>query len=153
MLLSGCTELRVDADAEPDAAQIVFKASEAAYVLAEGAATITGRIYSQHIPGAHGRVRLIPVTPYSTHRMSLLFGEAQAHYRRTVREDADPDYYRHMRTVVSDHKGQYRFDRVPAGRFYVLGIVADQAEGNYFSHLETVEVAPAQQYVVNLDGH
>lgn len=150
-VLANCT--KIEPLREFTDVPVLFEPGDAAFVLKNGTATVTGRIYSGHIQGVRAQVKLIPVTDYSIEQMDTLFVGKKVHYQTDPGEIVDPRYGQHMRVTTADHIGRYSFDHVAAGSFYIYAVVPEGEEAGEFAHMETVRVKPGQRHEVNLDGY
>lgn len=84
---------------------------------------------------AGNEVRLIPVTPYTTERMRLLYGSDERGYRSIwqgspVFQPDPPDYYTAQRVTTGDPQGMFEFESVPDGAYYLMTTVTWSA-GSY----------------------
>jgi len=71
-------------------------------------------------------VRLIPDTPYARDRFAKLYaGRSFAPLTAGSRvPPADPAYGQYSRTVTADAQGNYKFDRVAPGQYFVSAQVS-----------------------------
>ena len=121
-------------------AQPAFNAADVAWSRAAGTATVEGRAEVPDPGGrpqgcAGGEAQLFPADPYATSMMRFIFGSdargyaplATARYPSEVAAD-----FRHtVRRIGCDADGRFRFDAVPAGRWFVFtNVVFRSARGD-----------------------
>jgi hypothetical protein len=118
---AGCQQSRVISVSE------TFDARATAAALAPGDNTIRGSAFMRKlsggiVPAAGEVVRLVPATPYSEARIKAAYGSGKTLENRRVPEFADtpPEYASLTRTTKADKKGDFEFDRVRPGRYFVL---------------------------------
>ena len=114
--LAGCAELPP------------FDAKEAAYIEKPGTTTVQGQAFYRSETGtivyAAGEwVHLIPATPYAEARFKQIYGEGR--YRRAsvidfLSSKPDPDYMAHQRALKANARGKFKFENVPAGRYFIV---------------------------------
>jgi hypothetical protein len=110
--------------------RIPFPQEEYNRLARTGTATIKGSIYvvdamGQKIYGKQTRLYLNPVTSYSRqwYRESYLGGRKMA--------KADPRLFNYLKFTTSDKSGHFAFYGVPAGSYYVIGVVRCGQECGY----------------------
>ncbi len=117
LALAGCALPDVD---------IAFDPQAAAFIHQRGKTTVKGEAFFRAENGrvvyAAGEwVYLIPSTPYSDARFDAFFGDEK--YLRATRlflfQDADPRYAQFMRATKADSGGNFQFEEVGPGRYYV----------------------------------
>lgn len=139
---------------------MAFDDSSASYVLQPGDNSISGRAYLTSRSGyvrncGYDSVHLIPVTPYSTQWMSQLFpGPAQeyapdAEVGKMPRDEA---FMRYQRIAACDGFGNFRFDHVADGKYFVFATVSwlSRWQRNGGGLMAQVEVMHASQQNVVL---
>ncbi|WP_330084215.1 carboxypeptidase regulatory-like domain-containing protein [Methylocystis iwaonis] len=106
--------------------QARFDAAEAAFLDKPGKAAIHGQAFLPDKTGAHVHyamgevVRLIPATSYATARLHYYFPGAKFAPASSIpKNDPDPDYVAHTRTTKAGPTGQFKFENVPPGRYYL----------------------------------
>lgn len=106
--------------------QARFDAAEAAFLDKPGKAAIHGQAFLPDKTGAHVHyamgevVRLIPATSYATARLDYYFHGAKFAPASSIpKNDPDPDYVAHTRTTKAGPTGQFKFENVPPGRYYL----------------------------------
>ncbi|MGL4439158.1 MAG: hypothetical protein ACRCUE_07800 [Bosea sp. (in: a-proteobacteria)] len=117
-LLGGCqTTVQVQSRFEP-------KPAEAA--LQPGTNSIKGSAFMRKragtiVPAAGEIVYLIPATPYAEERFAKLFPRGKLNPILTSRsaDVTDPDYARLMRTTKGDKAGNFTFENVKAGSWFI----------------------------------
>lgn len=118
MLLGACqTTVQVQSRFDP-------KPAEAA--LQSGTNTIKGSAFMRKrtgtiVPAAGEIVYLIPSTPYAEERFAKLFPRGKLNPLLSSRnaDTTDPDYVRLMRTTKGDKAGNFTFENVKAGVWFV----------------------------------
>lgn len=108
-----------------------FDATAAMQMLAVGTNTIEGSALIRQQGGgvvtcAGEEVTLVPVTEYATERMMAIYGSDQRGYRGSGLlkfTPDDPAYYSASRTVLGDAQGNFLFDKVADGDFFVTTTV------------------------------
>jgi len=103
-------------------ARIPFPANEYNSLPTSGDSTVKGVIYlvtatGEKIYGKQTRLYLNPVTSYSKqwYEQSYLGGKKMA--------KADPRLFNYLKFTTSDANGNFAFYGVPAGKYYVIGVV------------------------------
>ncbi len=134
--------------------RVPFPVAEYQKLAKKGNGTIKGQIYiiapnGQKVVGKNTRLYLNPVTSYSRqwYQESYLGGKKLA--------KADPRLYNYLRFTASDGNGNFAFFGVPAGRYYLIGVVRCKEECGYSSTAniriaKEVEVANGQIVSVDL---
>lgn len=133
------SDLNTTVQTEQAVPRIPFPVSEYSRLPRSGSATIKGNIYligpaGQKIYGKQTRLYLNPVTSYSQqwYRESYLGGRKMA--------KADPRLFNYLKFTTSDANGRFAFYGVPAGHYYVIGVVRCAEECGYDT-LQNVRVA------------
>jgi hypothetical protein len=126
------SDLNTTVQAEQVVPRIPFPVEEYNRLARTGSATIKGSIYlenatGQRIYGKQTRLYLNPVTSYSRqwYRESYLGGRKMA--------KADPRLFNYLKFTTSDKTGHFAFYGVPAGSYYVIGVVRCGQECGYDS--------------------
>jgi hypothetical protein len=99
-------------------------------LLADGINTIQGSALIRQRGGgvvtcAGQEVTLTPATAYSSERVKALFGSSLGGYapafggRRVEFESTAPEYWSSSRSTICDAQGNFRFDKMADGSFYV----------------------------------
>lgn len=116
---------------QPIQIQSAFDPAEAAFIRSPGPNTIAGQAFLRQKGGgvvtcAGQTVMLIPRTQYSQERVMALYGtiSAPALNRTNNVSDPAPGYQDHMRTTTCDAQGNFRFEGVPDGRYFVNTVVS-----------------------------
>lgn len=133
VLTSGCAT-----SAPPAQMSSPFNASDVAWSLRPGTATVEGRASvpaGGDVPHtcAGGEAQLFPAGTYAAEMMRIVFGNdvrgfaplASARYPSTIAAD----FKTTVRRIGCDPEGRFRFDGVPAGRWYVFSNVIFRAGG------------------------
>jgi hypothetical protein len=110
--------------------RIPFPIQEYANLPKSGTATIQGKLYiispnGQKIFGKNTRLYLNPITSYS----QQWYKESYLGHKKLSK--ADSRLYNYLRFTVSDNEGNFSFYGVPAGRYYLIGIVKCKDECGY----------------------
>lgn len=151
--MAGCTGLAHLQDIpNTDMQNDIFQPEDAAWVFNTGTANISGKMFSGTIPAEFARVRLIPVTPYSTKVLTFLFDGSKAYFKGKYVDNVDPRYEKNMRWTQADSNGDFKFHTIPSGKFYLYGTIANYKKGINFAHMEAIQVADGQQLRIDLDG-
>ena len=114
--------------------RIPFDAGQALAALGKGNNSIKGSALLRQKGGgvvtcAGLEVRLYPVTPYSSERISILYGSFEGGYRSTAaprivfEPNNDALYISATRSTTCDAQGYFRFDELKDGSFYVNTVV------------------------------
>lgn len=94
----------------------------------EGKTTVEGQAFLRTMVGeirtcAGAEVFLIPVTSYSSERMHNIYGNTTGGRNllldRRVADEPDPRYWSAKRTTVCDAEGDFAFENVPDGQYFV----------------------------------
>jgi hypothetical protein len=115
-----------------------FDAGEVAWSRERGTATVEGSA-SITPPGlprqtcAGGEAQLVPASAHAAEMMRIVFGNdvrgfaplASARYPTNMA----PDFGKTVRRIGCDAEGRFRFDNVPAGRWYVFSNVVYRRGG------------------------
>lgn len=103
-----------------------FDPAEVAWAEAEGANTITGNAVLRTVSGevrtcAGFDVSLVPVSRYAVERFTAIYGSPEGGYSNRAIEftSTDPGYMSARRTTTCDSQGNFRFERLPDGEYYV----------------------------------
>jgi hypothetical protein len=100
-----------------------FNEADYRFSLQDGTATVSGEAFlttrgGEIRPGAGRVVQLIPVTPYTTEVFERQFINRE---RLTPRVEKRLDRY--VRVLNADSRGEFRFEHVPAGSYYLLCLI------------------------------
>jgi hypothetical protein len=115
-----------------------FSAGDVAWSVGPGTATVEGRAaLSAGGPVPHtcagGEAQLLPASPYAAEMMRIVFGNdvrgyapvASARYPASIAAD----FRKTVRRIGCDPEGRFRFDGVPAGRWYAFSNVIFRGSG------------------------
>ena len=118
---------------------VPFNAGDVAWSRAAGTATVEGRAAMSRAGDAAqtcagGEAQLVPAGSYAAEMMRIVFGSdvrgfapvASARYPTGVA----PEFAATVRRVGCDPEGRFRFDGVPAGRWYVFSNVVFRGAGD-----------------------
>lgn len=153
--LAGCqtTGHRADPDATVKAR---FDPDAVAYIRRQGTGKIDGTVAlttsNGDVPAKGAALSLVPVGEYSKAVMVHLFQGRNAYFGKRPINKPDPRYGEYMRHAQADANGQYVFQDVPAGRYFVYATTTNKKDGNFMGLLEQVEVGDGQSVRVDLDG-
>jgi len=124
------SDLNTTVQTEQVVPRIPFPQEEYNRLARTGTATIKGEIYvldsmGNKIYGRQTRLYLNPVTSYSRqwYTESYLGGRKMA--------KADPRLFNYLKFTTSDKNGRFAFYGVPAGSYYVIGVVRCAQECGY----------------------
>ena len=160
VLASGC------ATPAPPAAQMTssFNAGDVAWSRGAGTATVSGRAAVPLGGGAPptcagGEAQLLPASAYAAEMIRIVLGNdvrgfapvASARYPT----DIAADFKTTVRRIGCDADGRFRFDAVPAGRWYVFSNVVYRSAGAEAtpqggSLMQRIDVAEGARVDVNL---
>ena len=124
--------------APPAQMTLPFNASDVAWSRAPGTATVEGRAAiaaAGEVPRtcAGGEAQLFPADPYAAEMMRIVFGSDVRGFapRSSSRYPANisAEFSSTVRRVGCDPEGRFRFDGVPAGRWYVFSNVIFRSPG------------------------
>jgi hypothetical protein len=118
MWLGGCqTTVQVQSRFEPKPAETALQS---------GTNTIKGSAFMRKrtgsiVPAAGEIVYLIPATPYAEERFAKLFPRGKLNPIQSSRnaDATDPDYVRLMRTTKGDKSGNFSFENVKPGPWFI----------------------------------
>ena len=122
----------------------------AAKQMEKGKNTINGSAFLRQAGGgvvtcAGSEVSLIPDTPYSRKRLSILYGNPDKGYRKHLSDyfgvtvdNAFESYDRYQHTTVCDAQGKFSFKNV--------------ADGSWFLQSEAIWTVPARIFIDSLQG-
>jgi len=124
------SDLNTSVQTEQAVPRIPFPQAEYNRLARTGSATIKGSIYildatGQKVYGRQTRLYLNPVTSYSRqwYQESYLGGRKMA--------KADSRLFNYLKFTTSDKNGRFAFYGVPAGSYYVIGVVRCGQECGY----------------------
>jgi hypothetical protein len=119
------------------APQITTPFDESAFqpFVGKGTSTISGQAFQKTVSGevrygAGDTVSLIPVTPYTTEMTS-----AWLHNFNQLRPHADPRLQQYIREVIADGNGNFEFQNIPVGDYYIVCPIFWRA-GNQYGGIE-----------------
>ena len=121
---------------------VPFDPNEVAYINKSGSATIDGQAFLRQNGGgvvtcAGETVTLIPAGQYATQRMSQIFGDVKGGrinaYQGANQDNIDPRYLTMVRTTACDAEGDFVFNKVANGDYYVATRVVWSVPGSYVS--------------------
>lgn len=117
-----------------------FDSESAAYILKEGTGTISGNAsltdpHGETISCAGNNVYLVPVTEYSTERYHHLFGKNGNGFSSDdiifhIKFKPDnPEFRKYMKVSTCNYIGEFTFDNIPAGEYYLGTNIISEIEG------------------------
>ena len=112
--------------------QAPFDRAQAALLLQNGTGTIKGNAFLRQNGGgvvtcAGSTVTLIPATEYAKERISRIYGNSQSGvvYQMNFKFSSDePEYLVLNKTTKCDSQGNFEFDNVASGEFFVSTMVS-----------------------------
>lgn len=115
-----------------------FETDLAKSLMTEGPNTIRGGAFMRQRGGgvvtcAGQYVRLIPSTEYARRRMAALYnsGDSGSNQGREFKFVPDwPDYYTYTKVVKCDAQGNFAFEKVADGAFFVVAQITWEVGGN-----------------------
>ncbi len=126
LLLEGCIT------SQPVKLSNTFDEEQARTMLRPGTNRIIGSAVMRQRGGgtvtcAGTTVTLVPETPYSSERLSMLYGSVDRGYcpmyRQLRFENEDARYRAATRQTKCDAQGAFEFDQVSDGNFYVISMI------------------------------
>lgn len=135
--LSGCVS-------NPLTVSSSFDIAETKRLLQSGSNMIRGSALIRQRGGgvvscAGMEVALIPVTPYSSERISALYGSTEKGFnsaglggRRISFENEPPEYRKLQKKVLCDAQGFFKFDQVANGSFFVASVITWKVNDYFF---------------------
>jgi len=149
-LMSGCAT-----PAPPAQMTLPFKPSDVAWSMASGSATVEGTAAISAGGEVHtcaaGEAQLFAAGAYAAEMMRLVFGSDVRGYARVglarYPTNVADDFQTTVRRARCDADGHFRFDGVPAGRWYVFSNVIFRGAGGEQAPqggalMQRVDVAP-----------
>jgi hypothetical protein len=127
VFLAGCMEPMI---VEPT---VPFDATAVSFANKKGRATISGQAFLRQRGGgvvtcAANQVTLVPEGEYAKQRMIGIYGSTEKGYtpvgvaERLANAKSD-DYYKLMKNVSCDAQGNFEFENVPNGEYFVITTV------------------------------
>lgn len=134
LLLIGCQTAPVKpAPVEIIQAQIKYDASKISWVYKEGTGKVSGQAFLRTMSGnvktcAGLRVLLVPVSDYSSERMSVIYGATDKGYKPYSQANAplepiSKDFVATFRNTNCNAQGEFSFSGLPVGSYFVLADV------------------------------
>lgn len=124
LLVAGC------ATTEPPlvSLQSSWDSTKAAHISQSGLNGLKGNAFMRQQGGgvvtcAGSTVTLIPATPYAIERLGHLYGGGDTGFNniRSIRFTPDPPEYQSMaRRTTCDSQGNFQFERIPDGEYFVV---------------------------------
>lgn len=124
---------------------VPFDPAEAAWAAAKGSNTIVGNAMLRTVGGdiktcAGFEAALVPVTRYGEGRVNIIYGSSQKGYNplRTPRviAPASPAYNAIVRTTTCDSLGNFEFNGLPSGEYFIQSVVSWGVPTRYFTRKE-----------------
>ena len=129
VLVTGCAT--VPATEVPISAP--FNKSDVAWFNGTGAGTLEGSAFLRTKGGAVKTcagydVQLLPYSAYAAERMRFIYGSDTSGYligpRRAWKFTPDePEFYKSLKKAVCDANGEFEFEALPAGDYYIIANV------------------------------
>jgi hypothetical protein len=121
VLLAGCGELAMNEILFPHnvSRHVVFNEAEFARSRGSGSGAVRGHAFlanfsdGAEFPVANTKIELFPVTSYTTETIQRKYANG------VYLAPADPRYAKYVRVSRTDGNGNFRFENLPAGRYYV----------------------------------
>ncbi|MDI7863214.1 carboxypeptidase regulatory-like domain-containing protein [Rhizobiaceae bacterium n13] len=136
-----------------------FDPSEAAFIHAQGAGSITGQAFLRRNDGmvvyaAGSEVYLIPKTTYADERIAGLYRGAKFNGFVASPKNTDPQYAAMMRKTKADGEGRFAFQGLADGSYYIVTQVfwkaGDWTQGG--SLMETATISAGNSISVIMSG-
>lgn len=141
--VAGCVSTGIDV-----VTTVPFDPQEVAYINRSGSNTITGQAFMRQRAGgvvtcAGSTVDLVPAGKYARQRITQIYGSEQGGFTSLYRgpnAEGDPEYVAMVRQATCDANGNFRFNGVANGQYYVIAQVMWQVteysfEGGNLSRL------------------
>ena len=133
----------------------IFSLSEVESYKKEGTATVKGQLFSRTNSGdvksgAGVAVNLIPMTPYFIERAEIIYKKC------ATTDPLNEEAKKYVRTVLADLQGNYIFEKVPTGKYFVNSILTWNVASQYglvatgSRKLAEIEVKDGETINVNL---
>jgi len=135
----------------PLSRQAAFDETEFAHYHRPGSGAVTGQLVvtgadgSAHV-GMNNHVAIFPVTAYTKEIVDREIGNGD------YLQPSDPRFLKYVQTATTDAHGNFRFNHLAAGEYFVLGL-AQWNEGNaaqYQWACETIKVGSGQNSAIKL---
>ena len=156
-LLAGCAQT-IETDS-------TFDPTEVAFINTRGNGVIEGQIVARQMGGgvvtcAATEVTLIPAGSFATERIAAIYGSAQGGRRDAIRGGVDmsnvpPAYIEMTRSTACDAQGNFRFEGLAPGEYFVQGHVTwfvpgrIVPEGAQFSRRVSVTPGSTQRVILS----
>lgn len=109
-----------------------FNENQAQELMQPGTGTIKGNAFLRQAGGgvvtcAGSTVNLIPATDYAKERITMIYGSSDSGIARTVEfkfRDDQPGYFIHTKNTKCDSQGNFQFEDIAAGEFFVTTFVS-----------------------------
>ncbi|WP_069299778.1 hypothetical protein [Neptunicoccus sediminis] len=141
-----------------------FDPREAAFVKQGGSAHLSGQAFMRQNGGgvvtcAGEEVNLFPATRYATERFAKIYGDVSGGrinvFQGVTQKGVPPEYLQYRRIAMCDAEGDFEFNGVAAGTYYVQSRVLWTVPNSYFpeggSVAKRVTVRPGQKLRVLLN--
>ncbi len=143
-----------------------FNPDDAAYILTDGTATISGSsavidASGEKITCAGNNVYLVPVNDYSHERYQYLFGNATKGFSpdsviQKVRFTPDnPEFRKYMRVSTCTYTGEFSFENVPEGQYYIGTNIISELDGYNTieggAYAKEITIKPGQSLKIELN--
>ena len=145
-----------------------FDKVEASEMISEGAVTLSGTAFLRQQGGgvvtcAGNEVRLLPATKYASERMAGIYGKTfvrdEIQYLnvysprlRAIVQPNPPEYMQYTRTTTCDAQGNFEFQGVKDGRYFVISRVIWRVrmdEGGMLASLVAVQNGKASRIIMS----
>ena len=138
LAITGCFQIVYDETNPPIQLSSQFDSVAAKKLLVDGTNTIQGNAIVRPQGGgvvtcAGSKVSLVPVTDYATERMRHIYKSDQRGYYSPplpnfLCEPNTPEYHTQQKTQVCDAQGNFAFENVADGEFYLTATVVWMVE-------------------------
>ena len=150
--LAGCINKGVDL-------KTPFNPQEASYILQPGEGSIKGRAAvtqnGQVLIAIGQEVQLIPITAYAIERMQAIYGNSniQRENINIIFTNPDPNYEAYKRRTRADFQGNFEFNNVPDGNYYVAtAVLKGGGSTDFIAIRKRVSVIGGNEQMVLIDG-
>ena len=140
--------------------QTPFNPQEVSYVLEQGEGSIKGRASvvqnGQALVAIGQEVHLIPIGSYAIERMQAIYGNSNIQ-RKNINisfTNPDPNYEVYKRKTRADFQGNFEFNNVADGNYYVAtAVLKGGGSTDFIAVRKPVTVAGGNTQTVIIDGN
>ncbi|CDT53427.1 putative lipoprotein [Vibrio coralliirubri] len=149
--------------------QNTFAPSDVEWSQEEGDATVRGQAFLRTVGGevktcAGYQIDMVPVSPYSEERISIIYGNTVKGFRSTspfsaggTPPQAPAEFLNYNLVSVCDATGSFEFEDVPAGEYFIVSGITWQVssdsivpEGGTLMQRIKVKSASNKKYIMSM---